>query len=433
MAYQEEIEELKKALAASPENNYLRMMLIRKMQFFPAYESELEGLVQAALRSNPNNLEAKELLIGLYFKQEKISTCIVIAEELPNLALLKPETRAVLAKCYLRDGNNSEAGALYRGIVAENASFQDEELDKAFRMRNARPENADDDDDTIFFKPDVKFADVGGMENVKREIELKIIKPLENAELFASYGKKVGGGILLYGPPGCGKTFIAKATAGEINANFINIGLNDILDMWIGESEKNLSRYFELARSKTPCVIFFDEIDALGAKRSDLRQSAGKNVINQFLAELDGIGAENEGILIVGATNTPWHLDAAFRRPGRFDRIIFVPPPDEKSKAAILKLKLEGKPQKDIDYAKIAKKTPDYSGADINAIIDIAVEKILEEAMESGVPRPITTADLLAAIKKHRASTVEWFTTAKNYAMFANKSGLYDDILKYLK
>ena len=203
--------------------------------------------------------------------------------------------------------------------------------------------------------------------------------------------------------------------------------------MWIGESEKNLAKYFALARKNTPCVLFFDEVDALGAKRSDLRQSAGKNVINQFLAELDGIESENEGILIIGATNTPWHLDPAFRRPGRFDRIIFVPPPDQTSKEAILHLKLAGKPQQDIDYAKIVKHTEGYSGADLNAIIDIAIEDILSDALDTGVPRPIKTKDLLAALKKHRPSTVDWFTTARNYATFANKSGLYDDILKYLK
>ena len=156
-------------------------------------------------------------------------------------------------------------------------------------------------------------------------------------------------------------------------------------------------------------------------------------MIHQFLSEMDGIAASNEGVLVIGATNAPWHVDAAFRRPGRFDRIIFVPPPDEKSKEKIIELKLEGKPQKSIDYKKIAKKTPSYSGADINAMIDIAVEKILEEAMSTGIPKPITTNDLIDATKKHPASTVDWFTTAKNYALFANKSGLYDAVLKYLK
>lgn len=433
MANQDEIEELKKALESSPENQYLRMMLIRKMIQIPGYEVEVEGHLQKALKKDPNNLELKEMLIDLYFQQNKLSTCIVIAEEI-EAHLLSPYIKALVAKCYLREGNVGQARTLYQEVIIYDPEFQDPELDGAFRLQAMHIEDEiDDDDESLFTKPDTKFSDVGGMDKVKREIDLKIIKPLENVELFASYGKKVGGGILLYGPPGCGKTFIAKATAGEINANFINISLNDILDMWIGESEKNLNRYFELARRKTPCVVFFDEVDALGAKRSDMRQSAGKNVINQFLAELDGIQADNEGILIIGATNTPWHLDPAFRRPGRFDRIIFVPPPDESSKEAILKLKLEGKPQEKIDFAKIAKKTPDYSGADINAIIDIAVEHILEEALQTGIARPIRTNDLLEAIKKHRASTVEWFTTAKNYAMFANKSGLYDDILKYIK
>ncbi len=429
----EEIEQLKQALAASPDNDYLRMMLIRKMQHFDQYYQELEPLLQQALQKMPGNVELKQILLSVYFKQDKISACIVIAEEISDLSVLSPEIRAIVAKCYLKEENLFMAKSIYEEILNEIPGFEDAELDDAFRVKELMQDLEDDMDSGLFFKPDIKFSDVGGMENVKREIDLKIIKPLENAELFASYGKKVGGGILLYGPPGCGKTYIAKATAGEIDANFINIGLDDILDMWIGNSEKNLHKYFELARSKKPCVLFFDEIDALGAKRSDLKQSAGKNVINQFLAELDGVSSDNEGVLIIGATNAPWHLDTAFRRPGRFDRIIFVPPPDDKSKESIIKLKLEGKPHEHIDFKKIAKRTKNYSGADINAMIDIAVEKILEDAIKTGVPKPITTKSLLEAAKIHKPSTEDWFSTAKNYALFANKSGIYDEILKYLK
>jgi SpoVK/Ycf46/Vps4 family AAA+-type ATPase len=274
---------------------------------------------------------------------------------------------------------------------------------------------------------------VGGMETVKKEIELKIIKPLLHPELYKAYGKKVGGGILLYGPPGCGKTFLAKATAGQVNARFISVGLNDILDMWIGNSDKNLHEIFELGRHNTPCILFIDEIDALGASRSDMKQSAGRHLINQFLQELDGIDKSNEGVLIIGATNTPWNLDPAFRRPGRFDRIIFVPPPDETTRESILKLKLKNKPIEAIDYSQLAKKTENYSGADIDAIIDIAIELKLESSFTDGIPKPIETKDLLSAIKKHKASTQEWFMTAKNFAMFANDAGLYDDILSYLK
>lgn len=434
MNHHNEIKELKQALAVSPNNQYLLNMLVNKMEKYVAYDEELEEVLQKALKQSPNSVPLKEKLINLYFRQDKLSICLIIAEELGDLSPLQSNTQSNIAKSYLREGNMGEARNIYQNLIGQYKNFSDEELDGAFRLGTApQEETLNEEDAKLLSKPSINFKDVGGMERIKREIDLKIIKPLENADLYASYGKKVGGGILLYGPPGCGKTFIAKATAGEINANFINITLNDILDMWIGQSEKNLNKYFELARRKKPCVLFFDEVDALGAKRSDMRQSAGKNVINQFLAELDGIEANNDGLLIIGATNAPWHLDSAFLRPGRFDRVIFVPPPDDTSKEAILQLKLKDKPQKNINYSKIARKSKDFSGADLNAVIDIAVETIIEQALQTGTPKPIETNDLLQAIKKHRASTTEWFTTARNYALFANKSGLYDEVLKYIK
>lgn len=439
MAEDKEIRDLREALAASPENTFIRRLLINKLRGVPGHEAELERELNLLIKKEPRDLDLKEALIEVYFSQGKNSTCLIIFEELGHPELISPETRILIAKCYLKDGDHQRAGELYRSAITSNPEVADDELDKAFRqtsdfnLDDIDFDDLDDDDLRIMSKPDMTFADVGGMDGVKREIDLKIIQPLKHADLYKSYGKKVGGGILLYGPPGCGKTFIARATAGQIDANFINVGLSDILDMWVGNSEKQLASYFDLARAKKPCVLFFDEVDALGAKRSDMRQSAGRNVINQFLAELDGINDNNDGLLIIGATNVPWHLDTAFRRPGRFDRIIFVPPPDADGREAILKLKLEGKPQEKVDFAKVAKKTKDFSGADLNAVIDIAIEGILEEAIRTGTPRPVSTKDLLAAVERHRPSTTEWFTTAKNYAMFANKSGLYDDILKYLK
>jgi SpoVK/Ycf46/Vps4 family AAA+-type ATPase len=271
------------------------------------------------------------------------------------------------------------------------------------------------------------------MKNVKNEISLKIIQPLKNPDLYKAFGKKAGGGILLYGPPGCGKTFIAKATAGEIDAKFISIGLHDILDMWIGNSEKNLHQVFEVARANKPCVLFFDEVDAIGSSRADLKQSAMRHVINQFLAELDGVDADNEGILILAATNAPWSVDGAFRRPGRFDRIIFVAPPDEEARVDILQQLLKDKPVADVDVKKIAAQSEGYSGADLNALLDIAVEDKLTQSIETGELQPITTKDLLRALKVHKPTTQEWFSSARNYALYANESGLYDDILKYLK
>src|SRR3954463_4664540 len=161
----------------------------------------------------------------------------------------------------------------------------------------------------------------------------------------------------MYGPPGCGKTYLARATAGEIKAGFLSVGINDVLNMWLGNSEKNLHQLFEQARRNRPCVLFFDEVDALAAARADMRTSAGRHLINQFLAELDGMQSDNEGVLILAATNAPWHVDAAFRRPGRFDRILFVPPPDAPARAAILRAMLHGKPVETIDHDQVAKKT----------------------------------------------------------------------------
>lgn len=427
----EEIEELKKAVEASPENVYLRMLLVRKMRPFDEYLAEAEQHLETVMELEKGNKEAREILVEIFFRQQKNSAAIVLGEDLMNQFDLSPATRLILSKAYLAEHDMEKARDLYQEVLMINPSMKDVDLDKAFRLGS--PMDFADEGEYLLEKPKITFEDVGGLEEIKREIDLKIIKPLEHADLYAAYGKKVGGGILLYGPPGCGKTFLARATAGEINAGFINVTLNDILDMWVGNSEKQLNAVFEEARDNAPCVLFFDEIDALGAKRSDLRQSAGKNVINQFLSELDGVDASNDGVLVIGATNVPWHLDAAFRRPGRFDRVIFVPPPDLENRVEILKLKLAGKPTGKIDFQKLAKLTPHYSGADLEAVIDIAIESVLEAAMQSGVPEPLTTEILLKAISKHRSTTIDWFSTAKNYATFANQSGQYDAISEYLK
>ncbi|MEJ8803519.1 AAA family ATPase [Pontibacter sp. H249] len=427
------IDGLKEALKHSPDNVPLRLLLAENLLALNRLE-EAEQEYTTLLKYT-NDTKAKTGLAKAFFRKGNFSACNVILEEVIESGKEDAEILTLHAKALLKENAMGKAVEMYQRALESNPNLTDEELDSQLRLRGTYEEEEDDEaaDSRFLQKPTVNFSDVGGMDAVKKEIELKIIKPLQHADLYKAYGKKVGGGILLYGPPGCGKTFIAKATAGEVNAKFINVSLNDILDMWIGNSEKNLHEIFELARKNAPCVLFIDEIDALGASRSDMKQSSGRHLINQFLQELDGIEHNNEGVLILGATNTPWNLDPAFRRPGRFDRIVFVPPPDETSKEAILRLKLSSKPIGNIDYAQVSRKLDNYSGADIDAMIDIAVELKLESSFADGIPKPIDTKDLLEAVKKHKPSTQEWFTTAKNYAMFANASGLYDDILTYLK
>lgn len=437
MSDNETINSLREALKHSPDNTVLRLLLAEtlfNLNRLDEAEDEYTKVLQIS-----NNAKAKAGLAQIFYEKKNFSACSVILEELIESGNADVSSYILYAKGLIKENEIQRAAEVYKKVLETNPNFFDSELDKHLRETAI---GADDDDDFLDFddeddrfleRPTIGFDDVGGMDAVKKEIDLKIIKPLQHAELYEAYGKKTGGGILLYGPPGCGKTYIAKATAGQVNARFINVSLNDILDMWLGNSEKNLHDIFDLARENSPCVLFIDEIDALGASRSDMKQSSGRHIINQFLQELDGIEDNNDGLLILGATNTPWNLDPAFRRPGRFDRIIFVPPPDEESRSSILKLKLKNKPVEAIDFAKIARKTQHFSGADLDAIIDIAIELKLEASFADGIPKPINTKDLLDAVKKHKPSTQEWFKTARNFAMFANDAGLYDEILTYLK
>ena len=432
----EGIKNLLDALLVSPTNIPLRLhvatMMLNEKMYIEAAEQFSEVLNQSY-----GNTKAQLGLAECYFQQEKYSAAIVVYEQLQNQLTAVDQIRFV--KALIKEESIQQAMEVYQKIVAQQPNFRDEEIDSILRASTGKEVQGDDnltyDEENSYFmeKPELKFSDVGGMQRVKEEISIKIIEPLKNPELYKAFGKKSGGGILLYGPPGCGKTFVAKATAGEINAKFINIGLHDILDMWIGNSEKNLHEIFELARRNTPCVLFFDEVDALGASRSDLKQSGMRHTINQFLAELDGVETNNEGVLILAATNAPWSVDPAFRRPGRFDRIIFVEPPDEAAREEILKSQLQGKPIGEIDIRKVAAATVDYSGADLKALIDIAVEEKLRESMTKGSIQLLNSKDLVKAVKQHRPTTSEWFASARNYALYANESGLYNDILKYLK
>jgi SpoVK/Ycf46/Vps4 family AAA+-type ATPase len=283
-------------------------------------------------------------------------------------------------------------------------------------------------------RPQVTLRDVAGMESVKRRLNLAFLAPLRNPELRRTFGKSLRGGLLLYGPPGCGKTFIARATAGELGAKFMPVGISDVLDMWLGQSEQNLKGHFEAARRQAPCVLFFDEVDALGRKRSLMRHSAGSGVISQLLAELDGMQADNRGVFVLAATNHPWDVDAALRRPGRLDRMLLVLPPDAAAREAILRAHCVDRPiDTGLDFRWIARNTEDYSGADVAHLCEAAAELALEQSLDAPEVRPVAIEHFKRAMQEVRPSLSPWLETAKNYALFANDGGVYDDLLEYLR
>jgi SpoVK/Ycf46/Vps4 family AAA+-type ATPase len=439
MDVQNTIAALREALRASPENRPLRLHLATLLEESGRL-SEAEAEYRAVWPQDPTLTQAGLGLGRTLFQQGRFA-----------------EAAEPLRQVLLRDDKNAEAYALLARIQAELGDFaaaqrmqalatdldpdyQDDEFEQSLGeapsgRRVLRVISGMEKDDRLIQieKSQITFADVGGLEEVKEQIRMNIIYPFQQPDLFLAYGKKVGGGILLYGPPGCGKTYLAKATAGECNAHFLSVGIEDVLDMWVGESERKLHALFEQARHAVPTVLFFDEVEALGGNRARMYGHHNTIIVNQFLAELDGIKENTAGLLVLGATNSPWNLDPAFRRPGRFDRAIFVPPPDPSARIEILRLHASKKPVSHLDYVEIAKRMKRFSGADIEATVELAAEEALRESLKTGKVRSLTTADLLQALKKLRPSTLEWLETARNYATYSNQTGLYDEVRAYLE
>lgn len=282
--------------------------------------------------------------------------------------------------------------------------------------------------------PTIGFDDVGGLEKVKTQMRRRIINPFLKKDLFVKFKRRAGGGVLMYGPPGCGKTMLARALAHECRAKFVNVKASDILDKWIGESEKNIASIFAEARADKPVVLFFDEIEALAQKRQFGDSHKINTTISTLLTEMDGFESDNEGVLILGATNVPWSLDSAFRRPGRFDRTIFVPPPDKLARKFILKNQLIDRPvDSALDISPLINRTSGFSGADLVGLVDTALDYAIEDSEDADNLVPLSGRHFNDALSEVRPSTGEWLAQADAYAEHANKDGLYDDLAAFLK
>jgi SpoVK/Ycf46/Vps4 family AAA+-type ATPase len=383
----------------------------------------------AAVDANPDDvplrLHVAELLLTRGRPADALAHCGVVLQRDPanteGIALLARATAALTGGPRPSDFDWRAAEEQVRDIV-----------EPAFVSDTSDEEGTDPVIDTA---ATVRLDDVGGMEQVKERLQTAFLGPMRNPELAKMYGKSLRGGLLLYGPPGCGKTFIAKAVAGELGARFYSVSLADVLDQWLGAAERNIKEIFNTARRNAPCVLFLDEVDAIGHRRSRIGSGwAGlRSAVNQLLSEMDSVGSDNEGVFILAATNHPWDVDPGLRRPGRLDRTVLVLPPDPGARETILRYHLRDRPLAGIDLGVLVRRTEDFSGADLAHLVDSAAELALADSVRSGQVRPIGMPDFQVALGEVGPSTGPWLQTARNVAQFSNASGEYDDLMAYLK
>ncbi len=386
---------LRTAIEAAPKDVHLRLHL-GSLLLDDGGTDEAIALASAVLQLDPKNVEARTLMAR---------------------AIGTPQTTDSVATAPTQDFDwnaaESEVDHLVEPMFAENS----EPAVSAFDVERST----------------LTLADVGGMKSVKERLTAAFLAPLRNPELRALYKKSLRGGLLMYGPPGCGKTFIARALAGELGAKFMSVGIADILDPYTGVSERNIHELFQVARREAPVVLFFDEIDALGQRRSLTRNSGLRNSVNQLLNELDGVDGANEGVFVLAATNQPWDVDPALRRPGRFDRTVLVLPPDLAAREAIFRFHLASRPVEGIDLATLARAADGLSGADIAYVCEIAAERALTDSALSGVTRLITMKDVTGALAEVHPSISSWLDSARNVVLFGDGDGTYAELKTYLK
>ena len=434
--YDKAIEDYTKAIELDPKNpiiyNNRGDAYYRKQDYMSAIKD-----YDKAIMLNPNYMKAYYNRGLCYATLEQYDKAIQdfskFIELNPNFA----EAYHLRGLAYEYSGDLDNAIKDYETALKLNPSLSEAkahlEVVKAKKEGSSGEQGKSKESITLLQKPDMTFDDVAGMEHVKEEIREAIVYPMMDPDLAREYGKLGGGGILLYGPPGCGKTFIVKAAAGESKASFINAKLSDLLDMYVGNTEKNIHKVFELARKNAPCIVFFDEVDAIGGRRDQQEgQQYMRMAINQLLYEMDGIETNNENVLVIAATNAPWDVDPALRRSGRFSKAIFIPEPDLKSRIAILRLHARNRPVKNIPWFKLALATWGYSAADLKAVVDEAAAIPWKEAFKTGKKRPITTADFIKAIKKKKSTLPPWYAQA-NKQIGKREEITYIDGKKHVK
>jgi SpoVK/Ycf46/Vps4 family AAA+-type ATPase len=315
---------------------------------------------------------------------------------------LAEQSEGLIARRYVRDAY--ELIEIAGKLKAKAHAQDDKSVDKVLKETAGAADEAPGAAWALQEKPTAKLADVAGLDEVKETLKEKVLLPFQKPEVFQRFKAKAGAGVLMYGPPGNGKTFIAKAIAGELDAAFFPVNASQIKDKYVGESEKNMQRLFDEARKHERAVIFIDEAEHLLSRRGNRKIG----VVTQFLMLADGLVENKNCLLLLAATNKPWSLDEAVVRPGRLGTHIYVGPPDAKARQAIVAYNMREVPAGgDVVFADIAAGTQDYSGADLAEVCDAAKMMAIKRQLNSGSPEQITAADFAAALERVKPSVTE--------------------------
>jgi AAA+ superfamily predicted ATPase len=415
--------------------------------------ASLLAAVSAAVGDVPLRLHVAGLLLDRGRPAEALEHCATVLRADPTnaeaIALLRRAAAelgvaghaALPNNRVMADRPGGESPSLSRTAFDwEAAEAQVQDVPEAGRVHDGLPDpvGTGDVDGVVF--TDLTLADVVGMADTKARIE-RAIAPLRNPELARAFGKRRTSGLLLYGPAGCGKAYLAQAIAGELHAHFYRVGRSDVLDRPAptaallasnSAAERRLRAVFAAARRTAPCVLFIDELDAIGPKRSRLQNpSSLRAVVNQLLFELDSVARADNGVFVVAATSRPWDLDPALRRRKRFDGMLLVAPPGTAARTAILRSHLRDRLLADFDLNQIVEATAGYSAADLVQVAETAADTALADSLRTGNPCPIGEADLRAAVRMVRPRVTAWLETAR--AAAGPSDGNYQDLHAYLQ
>ncbi len=407
------IRSLRVAVQASPDDVPLRLHLAELLLDVGKVEEAVTH-VAAALQREPNSIEARALMGRAMASQAG------------------PPVPAVSRQGQHRDEPTDR--------YTFNFNFNWEMAERQFADMT-QPWLIDPGTKPLVIKPpyevepaSVRLADIAGMAEVKRRLDGTFFAPLRSPELRRKYGPGLRSGLLLYGPPGCGKTMLARAIAGELGTRFLGISLAELLDRWPGSAERNLHQVFAAARRAAPCLLFIDELDALDHKRSrSTNAPAARAVLNQLLGELDGAQQNNEGLSVLAAAETPWEMLPTLFAAGRFDRSLLVLPPDLAAREAVLRQHLRDRPVTGVVPGELAKRTKDYSSADLALLCENAAERAMREAARTGKKRPIDMRDFDAALSSVRPSVGAWLSVARNGPKPTGVEANYEELQQYLK